>query len=130
LPPAPHGPQPAPHLLTVDAPRVRRAILRLSMAGVSQRDVGTLVADLFERPLALGTVNATLTAYEARAAACNAAWQPAIQEGLAADELFAQGQPHLLIVGNDSLFIYALSQQPARDAVTWGCLFLDAPAAP
>jgi hypothetical protein len=130
LRPAPHGPHPPLARLAVDAPRVQRSILRLTMAGVSQRDVCTLLADLLDRPIALGTVNATLAAYEARAAACNAAWQPAINESLAADELFADGQPHLLIVGNDSLFIYALSQQPARDADTWGCLFLDAPPAP
>src|SRR4051794_629115 len=71
LTPAPHGPLPAPRLLPVDAPRLRRGILRLTMAGVSQRDIGAVLADLLETPVALGTVNATLAAYEERAAALN-----------------------------------------------------------
>jgi hypothetical protein len=113
-----------------DRPRLARSILRLTMAGLSQRDVCAILTDVLEAPVSLGTVNATLSTYEARAARLNAAWHPAIDEGLAADELFADDQPHLLIVGNDSLFIYALTQQPTRDAETWGCLFLDAPDAP
>ena len=130
LTPAPSGPHPPQPRLTVTPQRLQRSILHLTLAGLSQRAVQAILADVLEVPLALGTVNATLARYEARAATCNAAWQPACDEGLAADELFANGQPHLLIVGNDSLFIYALSRQPTRDADTWGTLFLDAPAAP
>ena len=36
----------------------------------------------------------------------------------------------MLVVGNDSLFIYALSQQPTRDGDTWGCVLLDMPPTP
>lgn len=130
LAPAPHGPT-LPAALPANEPlRLRRSILRRSLAGLSQRAVCAVLADLWDAPVALGTVNAILADYEARAAALNAHWAPAIGEGLAADELFANGQPHLLVVGNESLFIYTLSQQPARDAETWGCLFLEAPAAP
>jgi hypothetical protein len=42
--------------------------------------------------------------------------------------MFANGQPNLLIVGNESLYIYALTRQEERDGDTWGCLLLDAPA--
>lgn len=130
LAPAPHGPPTAQALLQVDTNRVQRAILQLSMAGLSQRDVVAALAELLDCPLALGSVNNTLARLEQRAAAVNAAWQPASNEGLAADELFANNRPHLLIVGNDSLFIYSFSPQQHRDASTWGCAFLDAPDAP
>jgi hypothetical protein len=107
LAPALPGPPPPPATLTVDRPRLRRSILRLSLAGLSQRHVQAVLADLFAVPVALGTVHNSLARYEARAAALNTQWHPACAEGLAADELFAHRQPHLLIVGNDSLFIYA-----------------------
>ena len=44
--------------------------------------------------------------------------------------MFTAQQPNLLVVGNDSLFIYALSQQPVRDGDTWGCVLLEMPPTP
>jgi hypothetical protein len=67
---------------------------------------------------------------EAAAAAVNAEWQPAVGEGLAGDELFAYGQPQLLVVGNESLFIYALTAQAHRDGATWGGVLVALPDSP
>jgi hypothetical protein len=36
----------------------------------------------------------------------------------------------LLVVGNDSLYIYALTRQPSRDGQTWGLVLLDSPPSP
>jgi hypothetical protein len=49
---------------------------------------------------------------------------------LSGDEIYANGQPNLLVVGNDSLYIYALSRQPDCDGETWGCTLLDRPECP
>jgi hypothetical protein len=57
----------------------------------------------------------------------NESWQPNRAESLSGDELFANGQPNLLVVGNESLYIYILSRQDDRDGDTWGCLLLDMP---
>jgi hypothetical protein len=49
---------------------------------------------------------------------------------MSGDELYANGQPHLLLVGNDSLYIYALSRQPDCDGESWGCTLVDGPECP
>jgi hypothetical protein len=75
-------------------------------------------------------VNAQLSQVEQAAAAVNQRWQPQIEETLSGDEIYANGQPNLLVVGNDSLYIYALSRQPDCDGETWGCTLLDGPDCP
>ncbi len=73
-------------------------------------------------------VNAELAEIETRAAAANTLWQPEeISEMLAGDEIYSHGQPNLMVVGNDSFYIYALTRQPLRDGETWGCVLLDVP---
>jgi hypothetical protein len=57
----------------------------------------------------------------------NQTWQPQIEESLSGDEIYANGQPNLVLVGNDSLYIYALSRQATCDGDTWGCTLLDGP---
>jgi hypothetical protein len=71
-----------------------------------------------------------LNQVEAVAAEVNQSWQPQIGETLAGDEIYANGQPNLLLVGNDSLYIYALSRQPDCDGETWGCTLLAGPECP
>jgi hypothetical protein len=72
-------------------------------------------------------VNQQLAQYEAQAAAINQAWQPQVEETLSGDEIYSNGQPNLLVIGNDSLYIYALTRQPSCDGETWGCVLLDSP---
>ena len=102
----------------------------LTEVGVSQRDVELCLGELLDTTPSLGWVNGVLSQVEAAAAAVNQAWQPQMGETLAGDEIYANGQPNLLVVGNDSLYIYALSRQPDCDGDTWGCTLLDGPPCP
>lgn len=130
LQPGPHGPHWVEKRIRVDVNRLRRGSVVLTEVGVSQRDVGVCLAELLDTKPSLGWVNGVLSQVETAAAAVNQAWQPQIGETLAGDELYANGQPNLLLVGNDSLYIYALSRQPDCDGETWGCTLLDGPECP
>ena len=130
LAPQPHGPHPTAPLIRVDRNRLRRASVVLTQAGVSQRDLSACLEEVLDTPRSPAWVNATLTALEQAAARVNAQWHPTSAEVLAGDELFSHGQPNLLIVGTESLFLYTLTRQPSRDGDTWGCVLLDAPDAP
>jgi hypothetical protein len=88
------------------------------------------LGELLDTTPSLGWVNGVLTQVEAVAAEVNQSWQPQIGETLSGDEIYANGQPNLLLVGNDSLYIYALSRQPDCDGETWGCTLLDGPECP
>ena len=130
LQPGPHGPHWDEKTIKVDINRLRRGSVVLTEVGVSQRDVEVCLGELLDTSPSLGWVNGVLGQVEAVAAGINQAWQPQIGETLAGDELYANGQPNLLVVGNDSLYIYALSRQPDCDGETWGCTLLDGPECP
>jgi hypothetical protein len=130
LQPGPHGPHWDKKTIRVDVNRLKRGSVVLTEVGVSQRDVGVCLAELLDTEPSLGWVNRVLAEVETAAAAVNQSWQPQIEETLAGDELYANGQPNLLVVGNDSLYIYALSRQPDCDGETWGCVLLDGPVCP
>jgi predicted DNA-binding protein YlxM (UPF0122 family) len=127
LEPGPHGPQQAQKLIKVDRNRLVRGSVVLTEVGVSQRDVTICLEELLDTARSPSWVNGELAQVEEAAAAVNQAWQPHIEETLAGDEIYANGQPNLLVVGNDSLYIYALSRQPDCDGETWGCTLLDGP---
>ena len=55
---------------------------------------------------------------EETASQVNGRWQPQVAETLSGDELYSNGSPNLLVVGNDSLYIYALTRQPTCDGET------------
>jgi hypothetical protein len=128
--PGPHGPHWEEKTITVNANRLRRGSVVLTEVGVSQRDVRVCLAELLDTTPSLGWVNGVLSQAETAAAAVNQAWQPQMGETLSGDEIYANGQPNLLLVGNDSLYIYALSRQPDCDGETWGCTLLDGPECP
>jgi hypothetical protein len=130
LQPGGHGPQQAEKTIRVDANRLRRASVVLTAAGVSQRDVIACLGELLDSCPSVGWVNGVLSQVEAVAAEVNQSWQPQIGETLAGDEIYANGQPNLLLVGNDSLYIYALSRQPDCDGESWGCTLLEGPECP
>lgn len=130
LQPGPHGPHWAEKTIRVNANRLRRGSVVLTEVGVSQRDVELCLGELLDTTPSLGWVNGVLSQVEAAAAGINQAWRPQIEETLAGDEIYANGQPNLLVVGNDSLYIYALSRQPDCDGETWGCTLLEGPACP
>lgn len=130
LGPGRHGPQPQETLIRVDRNRLVRGTLVLTDAGVSERDIEMCLEEMLDTRVSPSWVNSRLAELERAAEQVNASWRPSVGESLAGDELFAYGQPHLLVVGNDSLFIYTLSEQPQRDGETWGCLMLDLPPTP
>lgn len=130
LQPGPHGPHWDRKTIMVDVNRLKRGSVVLTEVGVSQRDVGVCLAELLDTKPSLSWVNGVLEEVERAATAINQSWQPQIGETLAGDEIYANGQPNLLVVGNDSLYIYALSRQPDCDGETWGCTLLDGPACP
>ncbi|HNT77086.1 MAG TPA: hypothetical protein PKH77_18910 [Anaerolineae bacterium] len=130
LAPEPHGPQPRERTIHVDRNRLVRSVVALTSAGVSQRGVPRCLAELLDTELSPSWVNGELAKAEAAATTVNAGWHPAVGETLAGDEIYANGLPNLLVVGNDLLYIYALTRQPECDGDTWGCVLLDAPETP
>jgi len=128
--PGPHGPHWDEKTIRVNANRLRRGSVVLTEVGVSQRDVAVCLGELLDTTPSLGWVNGVLSQAETAAGAVNQMWQPQIGETLAGDEIYANGQPNLLVVGNDSLYIYALSRQPDCDGERWGCTLLDGPECP
>jgi hypothetical protein len=130
LEPGPHGPHQAEKHLKVDCNRLVRGSVVLTEVGVSHRDVSFCLGELLDTAPSPSWVNAKLAQVEAAAAAVNQTWQPHIEETLSGDEIYTNGQPNLVVVGNDSLYIYALSRQPDCDGQTWGCTLLDGPDCP
>ncbi len=128
LEPGRHGPTPWAQTVEVTRAHVVRSVLALFRGGMSERDMPECLQQILGVDPALGWVSERLTELEHGAAQVNAQWVPPQAEGLAADEIFSHGQPNLIVVGTDSLFIYALTRQPARDGDTWGCVLLDLPA--
>jgi hypothetical protein len=104
-----------------------RSVLVLYESGVSERDTQYCLRQMLGVHPALGWVSERLGELARQAAQVNAQWMPSIGEGLAGDEIYSHGRPNLLVVGNDSLFIYALTRQPSRDGDTWACVLWDTP---
>ena len=130
LEPGPHGPVPVEKTVRVDRNRLVRGTVMLTGAGVSQRNVSLCLEELLDTRLSSSWVNAELAKVEKAAALNNARWEPEAEETLSGDEIYSNGSPNLLLVGNDSLYIYALTRQPSCDGETWGCVLLDGPDSP
>lgn len=127
LEPGPHGPVLTKRTIQVDRNRLVRCAVVLTEVGVSQRDIPFCLTELLDTALSPGWVNAELAKAEETAGQVNGRWQPQVAETLSGDELYSNGSPNLLVVGNDSLYIYALTRQPMCDGETWGCVLLDTP---
>lgn len=130
LEPGPHGPQPTEKVILVDRNRLARGTVVLSEKGVSQRGVCVCLEELLDTRTSPGWVNAELAKVEQVATVQNERWQPAVKETLSGDEIYSNDCPNLLVVGNDSLYIYALTRQPTCDGDTWGSVLLEMPDCP
>jgi hypothetical protein len=128
LSPGRHGPHVGGNEIQVDRERLIRSSVVLTEVGVSQRDIVTCLGESLDISLSPSWVNARLAEIEAAAARVNVAWHPAVGETLSGDEIYSQGLPNLLVVGNETLYIYALTRQITCDGETWGCVLLDNPA--
>jgi hypothetical protein len=125
-----HGPQPVEKALWVDRNRLVRGSVVLTQAGVSQRAIAACLGELLDTDLSASWVNGQLARIEAAAGRINAAWCPMVEETLAGDEIYSSGEPNLLVIGNESLYIYALTRQSECDGETWACVLWDSPDCP
>jgi hypothetical protein len=130
LRPGPHGPHASETTIQVGRHRLARGSVVLTEVGVSQWDIPLCLSELLDTLVSASWVNAELAKVEPIAARLNAQWRPAVGEVLSGDEIYSNGWPNLLVVGNDSLYIYALTRQPECDGETWGCVLLEAPECP
>lgn len=127
LEPGPHGAVIKEKQVQVNRARVERSTVVLTQHWVSQRDIPACLEVMLETRPSASWVNQHLAQCEAQAAAINQAWQPQVDETLSGDEIYSNGQPNLLVIGNDSLYIYALTRQASCDGEMWGCVLLDSP---
>jgi len=128
--PAGYGPQAEEKVIKVTRNRLVRGCAKLTSVGVSQRNVMGCLEELLDTERSLGWVNGEVAKLEEAAGKVNGAAHPSCGESLSGDEIYSNDQPNLLVVGNESLYIYELSRQPACDGDTWGCILLDMPEAP
>jgi hypothetical protein len=127
LEPGPHGPHVTEKTIVVNRNRLARGSVVLTEVGVSQRNVVHCLNELLDSQVSDSWVQAELAQAEEAAATKNAAWEPTVEETLSGDEIYSNDKPNLLVVGNDSLYIYALTRQPTCDGDTWGSVLLDSP---
>ena len=73
--------------------------------GVSQRDIPICMEEVLDTRLLSGWVNGQLAKRETKAAEINQGWQPSLEETLSGDEIYSNGSPNLLVVGNEKLFV-------------------------
>lgn len=114
LAPGPHGP-PGRAMIRVDRNRLARVSVVLTEVGVSQWDIPLCLTELLDTRVSPSWVNAELAKVEPVAARLNQQWCPAVNELLSGDEIYSNGWPNLLVVGNDS-------SRPLRPSVwnsTW-----------
>jgi hypothetical protein len=128
--PQPHGPQPKGQSIEVERDRLERGVLTLTEIGASQRGIVFGLSELLDTKVSLGWVNGQISQLEQEAAIANQQWQPSIGESLSGDEIYSNGQPNLLVVGNDSLYIYALTRQDNCEGETWAGVLSDMPEHP
>ena len=125
--PGAHGAKVSQKMMRIDREHVERSTVVLTRFGVSQRDIPICLKELLDTHLSSSWVNAQLAQREDMAARVNQNWHAVVEETLSGDEIYSNGSPNLLVVGNESLYIYALTRQPACDGDTWGCVLLDSP---
>jgi hypothetical protein len=119
------GPAPVGNTLTVTPLRLERAVVTLSLLGVSERDSLKGLEELLDTHRSPGYVAKVLRKAEQLAQARNRELTPSLSGLMASDEIFLRGQPLLGIVHPASLYLTRLSLTAQRDGETWGCQFLD-----
>jgi hypothetical protein len=97
----------------VDRNRLAHGVVILTEVGVSQRDISFCLEELLDTEPSPAWVNAQLANLEEAACQVNNQWQPQAAETPSGDELYSNRSPGLLLIGNDSLHIYALMRQPS-----------------
>jgi hypothetical protein len=112
--------------LPVTKPWLRQLVLGLTLiCHSSLRGVTELLADLFDYPVALGTVHNILHQAVATARQVTAGQDLAAVRLGAHDEIFQAGRPVLVGADVASTYCYLLSLEEHRDADTWGVRLLE-----
>lgn len=112
--------------LPVTTSWLRQLVLGLVLSCHSPyRGVVALLSDLFDTPIALGTVHNIVQAAVAPARQVNGSYDLAGVRVGAHDEIFQAGRPVLVGIDTASTFCYLLSQEQHRDADTWGVRLLE-----
>jgi hypothetical protein len=91
----------------------------------SYRGVVELLGDLFDYPLALGTVHNIVQSAIPQAQRWNQQYDLSTIDIGAHDEIFQAGAPVLVGVDTATTFCYLLSLEEHCDAETWGCRLLE-----
>jgi hypothetical protein len=112
--------------LPVTKPWLRQLVLGLTLiCHSSLRGVCELLRDLFDYPLALGTVHNILQQAAANAGRINRQQNLARVRIGAHDEIFQAGQPVLVGADVASTYCYLLCQEEHRDADTWAIRLME-----
>jgi hypothetical protein len=112
--------------LPVTKPWLRQLVLGLTLiCHSSLRGVAELLDDLFDYPLALGSVHNILHQAVGTARRLNAQQNLAAVRMGAHDEIFQAGRPVLVGADVSSTYGYLLSREEPRDADTWGVRLLE-----
>jgi hypothetical protein len=112
--------------LPVTKPWLQQFVLGLVLVCHSPlRGVTELLTDLFDYPLALGTVHNIVRRAVATARAVNGQQELSGIHIGAHDEIFQAGQPVLVGADVASTYCYLLSLEEHRDADTWGVRLLE-----
>ncbi len=113
--PGRHGARIEEKSVRVNREHVERSTVVLTEAGVSQRDISICLEELLETRLSSSWValRAHLAEVEKKAAAINQELKAIVEETLSGDEIYSNGKPNLLLVGNESLYIYCFD--PSTD---------------
>ena len=113
--PGGHGARIVEKSVRVSREHIERSTVVLTAAGVNERDIPICLEELLATHLSSSWVNAQLVKVEKKAGQINREWQPKAEETLSGDEIYSNGKPNLMLVGNESLYIYALTRQPSCD---------------
>ncbi|MEI6225366.1 MAG: hypothetical protein WCS72_11455 [Deltaproteobacteria bacterium] len=119
------GPVATDVTLIVTPERLQRAIVLLTLLGVSERDMCLALTEVLDTSRSLGYVARIIRKAERLAQARNAELTPALSGLLASDELFLHAQPILGSIHPASLYLVSLTLAAQRDGETWGCEFLE-----
>ncbi len=127
LTPRKPGPRAVPHALEVDREHLDRSIVTLALvAHGAQRPIAESLGIILGVEPSLGYVNEVLDRACKAAAGFNDGLRlPLTRAQVAADELFAVGEGHLVAVEHKSLVILCLQQSERVDEVVWQRRFTD-----
>lgn len=119
--PVPPGPKPISLSLEVDQRQIDRAIVTLAIGGrMAERPIAECLGQLYRVEPSLGYINGVLAKASQVAERVNLERVLALSEVQAeGDELFARGQPHLVVVEHSSLLILALERPERCDEQGW-----------